>query len=107
MQEFSGLYPHQRIGTPALDIGSLSRDNDNKERGNETLEGPRTMRNASGPFHDIHQIVSLLLKLGADAGRFLVLCLRPAPALAAEVLFLRKQLALYEERQAKPGRATP
>ena len=33
------------------------------------------------------------------------LCLRPAPALAAENLFLRKQLALYEERQVKPRRA--
>ncbi len=63
------------------------------------------MRNVLGPFHDIHQLASLLLKLGADAGRFLVLCLRPAPALAAENLFLRKQLALYEERQVKPGRA--
>ncbi len=40
-----------------------------------------------------------------DAYRFLVLCLWPAPALAAEILFLRKQLALYEERQTKPGRA--
>lgn len=47
----------------------------------------------------------MLLKLSADVGRFLVLCLRPAPALAAEMLFLRKQLALYEERQVKPRRA--
>ena len=30
----------------------------------------------------------------------------PHPKLAAEVLFLRKQLALYEERQVKPRRAT-
>jgi putative transposase len=48
----------------------------------------------------------MLLKLSADVGRFLVLCLRPAPALAAENLSLRKQLALYEERQVKPRRAT-
>ena len=48
----------------------------------------------------------MLLKLIADVGRFLVLCLRPAPALAAEILFLRKQLALYEECQIKPRRAT-
>ena len=40
-----------------------------------------------------------------DAARFLVLCLRPAPALAAENLFLRKQLALYQERQVKPRQA--
>jgi hypothetical protein len=34
------------------------------------------------------------------------LCLRPTPALAAENLYLRKQLALYAERQVKPRRAT-
>ena len=33
-----------------------------------------------------------------------MLCLRPAPALAAEIL--RKQLALYEERYIQPRRAT-
>jgi hypothetical protein len=36
-----------------------------------------------------------LLILLVDAVRFLLLCLRPSPALAAENLFLRKQLALY------------
>jgi putative transposase len=41
-----------------------------------------------------------------DAWRFLLLCLRPSPALAAENLFLRKQLALYQERQVKPRRPT-
>jgi transposase InsO family protein len=41
-----------------------------------------------------------------DAGRFLLLCLRPSPALAAENLFLRKQLALYQERHTAPRRAT-
>jgi transposase InsO family protein len=64
------------------------------------------MRNVSDSFHDICQLVSTLLKLSADAGRVLVLSLRPSPALAAEVLFLRKQLALYEERQIKPRWAT-
>jgi putative transposase len=47
-----------------------------------------------------------LLMLLMDAWRFLRLCLRPSPALAAENLFLRKQLALYQERQIKPHRAT-
>jgi hypothetical protein len=51
-------------------------------------------------------MASVLLTLSADAWRFLVLCLRPSPALAAEMLFLRKQLALYEERQVKPRQAT-
>jgi putative transposase len=41
-----------------------------------------------------------------DAWRFLCLCLRPSPALAAENLFLRKQLALYQEHHTKPRRAS-
>jgi transposase InsO family protein len=41
-----------------------------------------------------------------DARRFLLLCLRPSPTLAAENFFLRKQLALYQERHVKPRRAT-
>jgi putative transposase len=41
-----------------------------------------------------------------DAMHFLVLCLRPTPALAAENLFLRKQLALYQDHQTKPRQAT-
>jgi hypothetical protein len=51
------------------------------------------MWNVSGRLHDIRQMASVMLQLGADAWRFLVLCLRPAPTLAAEILFLRKQLA--------------
>jgi putative transposase len=47
-----------------------------------------------------------LLILLVDTVRFLLLCLRPSPALAAENLFLRKQLALYQERYVKPRRAT-
>jgi putative transposase len=41
-----------------------------------------------------------------DGLRFILLCLHPSPALAAENLFLRKQLALYQARQVKPRRAT-
>ena len=48
----------------------------------------------------------LLFTLMCDAVRFLFLCLRPSPALAAENLFLRKQLTLYQERQTTPRRAT-
>lgn len=47
----------------------------------------------------------MLLPVLLDTARFLVLCLRPAPDLAAENLFLRKQLAQYQERQVKPRRA--
>ena len=40
-----------------------------------------------------------------DLGRLLLLAVRPRAALAAENLFLRKQLALFRERgQATPGR---
>jgi putative transposase len=48
----------------------------------------------------------LLFSLVCDVGRFLFLCLHPSPTLAAEILFLRKQLALYQERHVKPRRAT-
>jgi putative transposase len=48
----------------------------------------------------------MLLTLLCDGIRFLCLCLRPSPALAAENLFLRKQLALYQEHQVRPRRIT-
>src|SRR6266850_5226205 len=47
-----------------------------------------------------------LLMLLSEAWRFLFLCLRPRSALAAEKLFLRKQLALYQERHVTPKRTT-
>jgi transposase InsO family protein len=48
----------------------------------------------------------MLLRLLVDAAHFLRLCLHSPGALAAENLFLRKQLALYQERQVTPGHAT-
>jgi transposase InsO family protein len=48
----------------------------------------------------------MLLTLVLDALRFLGLCVRPSPRLAAENLFLRKQLALYQERHVRPQRTT-
>jgi putative transposase len=47
----------------------------------------------------------ILLTVLGDAARFLWLCRRPPTALAAENLFLRKQLALYRERGLKPRHA--
>jgi hypothetical protein len=44
------------------------------------------------------------LNLLADIFRFLVLTLRSISSLAAENLFLRKQLSFYRERGIKPGR---
>ena len=52
--------------------------------------------------------ISMLLALIVDAVRFLRFCLRSPTtlALAAENLFLRKQLALYQERHVQPRRVT-
>jgi putative transposase len=55
--------------------------------------------------HHLGAMMYTLLSVLIDAARSLVLCLRPAPALTAENLFLRKQLAQYQERQVKPRRA--
>jgi len=56
-------------------------------------------------LHHLVQLGSILLALLVDTARFLLLCLRPPVALAAENLFLRKQLALYRERHIKSRRA--
>lgn len=45
-----------------------------------------------------------IFDLSLDALRFIRLSLRPHCTLAAENVFLRKQLALYLERQVEPGR---
>jgi hypothetical protein len=52
------------------------------------------------------QLICTLLILLVDTVRFLLLCLRSSPTLAAGNLFLRKQLAPYQERDSKPKRAT-
>jgi putative transposase len=52
-----------------------------------------------------HILGTLGILLG-DSLQFLRLCLRCPTALAAENLFLRKQLALYQERHVTPRRAT-
>src|SRR5215831_11822649 len=57
-------------------------------------------------LHHLVQLVCALLALLVDTARFLLLCLRPSAASVAENLFLRKQLALYQERHIKPRRAT-
>jgi putative transposase len=57
-------------------------------------------------LHSLFQLMRTLLTLLYNGVRFLGLCLRPSPTLAAENLFLRKQLALYQERHVKPRRTT-
>ena len=57
-------------------------------------------------LYNLIQLVGMLLPLLGDGVRYVCLCLRPSTSLAAENLFLRKQLALYQERHVKPRRAT-
>lgn len=54
----------------------------------------------------LDSLTDLLLHLLLDALRLIRLSLRPHCALAAENLFLRKQLALYLERKVKARRAS-
>jgi hypothetical protein len=56
--------------------------------------------------HSLLRLVSILLDLAQDALQFLLLGTRSSAALKAENIFLRKQLALYLEREAKSRRAT-
>ena len=57
-------------------------------------------------FGHVREPVAMLLSLIADGLRYVGLSLRPSLALAAENLFLRKLLVLYQEREVKPRQAT-
>ncbi len=52
-------------------------------------------------------LAKFVIMLGADALRLGILSLRRSRSLAAEILFLRRQLALYKERGRKPQRIDP
>ena len=52
------------------------------------------------------ELCLLCLTFIADLLRFLVLCFRSNGSLAAENLFLRKQLGFYQERRIKPRRTS-
>jgi hypothetical protein len=56
--------------------------------------------------HSLFRLVAILFDLAQDVLRLLLLGTRSSAALKAENIFLRKQLALYLEREAKPRRAT-
>jgi len=56
----------------------------------------------SALFKLMHTVFDIFI----DMMTFFGLCLRPPATLAAEILFLRKQLGLYVERKKKPRRAT-
>ena len=57
-------------------------------------------------IHNLLQLVCAVWTLLVDGMRLLRLCLRSPAALAAENLFLRKQLAMYQERHVKPQGGT-
>jgi putative transposase len=93
-----GAKPHWTLGLPT---GIIAKDYNLLSLGATftIIRYPRRL-------HYLMRFARLLRTLLCDAGRFLLLCLRPSPALAAENLVLRKQLALYQERHVKPRRAT-
>jgi hypothetical protein len=62
------------------------------------------MARLSCTIRHLWQCASLLCTLILDATQCLRLCLRAPAAIAAENLFLRKQLALYQERDITPPR---
>lgn len=56
-------------------------------------------------FCCLELFVRIATSVLAELGTFIVLALRPRMALVAENLFLRKQLALFQERKRRPHRA--
>src|SRR5229473_5931619 len=52
----------------------------------------------------LNSLLNLITDLAVDGLLFFRLLFRSRTALSAEVLFLRKQLAFYEERQVQPRR---
>ena len=51
--------------------------------------------------------LSIVVRLAADLIGWVGLAVRPRKSLEAEILFLRRQLAQYLERGAKPRRVDP
>src|SRR5262245_21068169 len=70
------------------------------------LKGTLPMTPLSRLLSNLIRCTSPLFTLVVDVGRFLRLCLHPPTTLAAENLFLCKQLALHQERHVQPRRAT-
>ena len=56
--------------------------------------------------YSLFRLVAILVDLAQDVLRLLLLGTRSSAAIKAENIFLRKQLALYLEREVKPRRAT-
>jgi len=95
----------QKFHAHMLDVASSSSDN-MQEQQCASQRDAFAMTRYPNLLRNVVLLVHTLLILLMDAWRFLRLCLRPSPVLAAGNLFLRKQLALYQERQIKPHRST-
>ena len=63
------------------------------------------MPSVSNPQRRACHYVVTLWRVLVDVGHLVLLLMRSSRALAAENLFLRKQLAMFQERQLKPHRA--
>src|ERR1700756_2992268 len=57
-------------------------------------------------MESMKHLLNTIFAIFLDTLTFTSLCLRPSTAVAAENLFLRKQLGLFVERKVKPRRAT-
>jgi hypothetical protein len=55
-------------------------------------------------FNALSELFRLARTLITNGAPFIALCARSRTALAAENLFLRKQLAFYQERKIRPRR---
>src|SRR5271154_2520309 len=82
--------PPQKLSR-GLETGEIKT---NLERRTSTIRGPRS----------IMRFCLCWLNICGDLLRLVALCLRSKSSLAAENLFLRKQLAFYQERKIKPRR---
>ena len=51
-------------------------------------------------------VLTVIWELLRDGWQFMYVIARPRTAVAAEVLFLRKQLAYYQDHNIRPGRLT-
>ena len=93
--------PNSRHPIGAAENGScdVSSDDDQSGRASATVT-------SHGMAESCSQLdVRTIARVAGDVLRFVSSMLRPHVQLAAENLFLRKQLALYRERQVKPRRA--
>jgi transposase InsO family protein len=63
------------------------------------------LRAARKLFRAIWRLVRILISLAATTFQYMMISGRPSRSLAAENLFLRKQLAMFQEREIKPRRA--